>query len=33
MIGAPNYFVLSVAVAIALFGMNSPAALATTVGC
>ena len=32
MIGASNFFELSVAVAIALFGMNSPAALATTVG-
>ncbi len=32
MIGASNFFKLSVAVAIALFGMNSPAALATTVG-
>lgn len=32
MIGASNFFELSVAVAIALFGMNSPAALATVVG-
>ncbi len=32
MIGASNFFELSVAVAIALFGMDSPAALATTVG-
>lgn len=32
MIGASNFFELSVAVAIALFGMTSPAALATTVG-
>lgn len=32
MIGASNFFELSVAVAIALFGMQSPAALATTVG-
>jgi ACR3 family arsenite transporter len=32
MIGASNFFELSVAVAIALFGMESPAALATTVG-
>ena len=32
MIGASNFFVLSVAVAIALFGTTSPAALATTVG-
>ncbi|MDY6065204.1 MAG: ACR3 family arsenite efflux transporter [Finegoldia sp.] len=32
MIGASNFFELSVAVAIALFGTNSPAALATTVG-
>lgn len=32
MIGASNFFELAVAVAIALFGMNSPAALATTVG-
>ncbi|GEM_PF-30857 len=30
MIGASNFFELSVATAIALFGMNSPAALATT---
>lgn len=32
MIGASNFFELSVAVAIALFGTKSPAALATTVG-
>lgn len=32
MIGASNFFELSVAVAIALFGTTSPAALATTVG-
>lgn len=32
MIGASNFFELSVAVAIALFGTSSPAALATTVG-
>ncbi|SCP98330.1 ACR3 family arsenite efflux transporter [Anaerobium acetethylicum] len=32
MIGASNFFELSVAVAIALFGMESPAALATVVG-
>jgi len=32
MIGASNFFELSVAVAIALFGMDSPAVLATTVG-
>ncbi|MHC5267830.1 ACR3 family arsenite efflux transporter [Enterococcus sp. LJL98] len=32
MIGASNFFELSVAVAIALFGLHSPAALATTVG-
>lgn len=32
MIGASNFFELAVAVAIALFGANSPAALATTVG-
>jgi ACR3 family arsenite transporter len=32
MIGASNFFELAVAVAIALFGMQSPAALATTVG-
>lgn len=32
MIGASNFFELSVAVAIALFGAKSPAALATTVG-
>ncbi|MCH3921160.1 MAG: ACR3 family arsenite efflux transporter [Sphaerochaeta sp.] len=32
MIGASNFFELSVAVAIALFGPSSPAALATTVG-
>lgn len=32
MIGASNFFELSVAVSIALFGMASPATLATTVG-
>ena len=32
LIGASNFFELSVAVAIALFGTTSPAALATTVG-
>ncbi len=32
MIGASNFFELSVAVAIALFGTGSPVALATTVG-
>lgn len=32
MIGASNFFELSVAVSIALFGAKSPAALATTVG-
>ncbi len=32
MLGASNFFELSVAVAIALFGAKSPAALATTVG-
>lgn len=32
MIGASNFFELSVAVAIALFGLNSPAVLATVVG-
>lgn len=32
MIGASNFFELSVAVAVALFGPSSPAALATTVG-
>ena len=32
MIGASNFFELTVAVAIALFGTTSPAALATTVG-
>lgn len=32
MIGASNFFELSVAVAIALFGTTSPVALATTVG-
>lgn len=32
MIGASNFFELSVAVAISLFGTTSPAALATTVG-
>ena len=32
MIGASNFFELAVAVAIALLGTTSPAALATTVG-
>lgn len=32
MIGASNFFELSVAVAIALFGATSPVALATIVG-
>jgi len=32
MIGASNFFELSVAVAISLFGLKSPAALATIVG-
>lgn len=32
MIGSSNFFELSVAVAIALFGLNSPAVLATVVG-
>lgn len=32
MIGASNFFELAVAVAISLFGISSPAALATTVG-
>lgn len=32
MIGASNFFELAVAVAIALFGTTSPAALVTTVG-
>ena len=32
MIGASNFFELSVAVAIAVFGTSSAAALATTVG-
>jgi len=32
MIGASNFFELSVAVAISLFGLNSPAVLATVVG-
>ena len=32
MIGASNFFELAVAVAIALFGTTSPAALATTAG-
>jgi arsenite transporter len=32
MIGASNFFELAVAAAIALFGLQSPAALATVVG-
>ena len=32
MIGASNFFELAGAVAVALFGASSPAALATTVG-
>ena len=32
MIGASNFFELSVAVAIALFGLQSPAAMVTVVG-
>lgn len=32
MIGASNFFELAVAVTVALFGTQSPAALATTVG-
>ena len=32
MIGASNFFELAVAVAIALFGLGSPAALVTVVG-
>jgi arsenite transporter len=32
MIGASNFFELAVAVAIALFGLESPAALVTVVG-
>lgn len=32
LLGASNFFELAVAVAIALFGTTSPAALATTVG-
>jgi len=32
MIGASNFFELSVAVAIALFGLDSPAALVCVVG-
>ena len=32
MIGASNFFELSVAVAVSLFGLSSGAALATTVG-
>jgi len=32
MIGASNFFELAVAVAIALFGLQSPAAMVTVVG-
>jgi ACR3 family arsenite transporter len=32
LIGASNFFELAVAVAIALFGLHSPAALVTVVG-
>jgi ACR3 family arsenite transporter len=32
MVGASNFFELAVAIAIALYGIGSPVALATTVG-